>query len=47
MKEYLALLSVALEGQRYGFVDDRAATLAEQDERVAGVWEWLKTAMDS
>ena len=47
LKGYFALLSMTLEGQRYGFVDDKAAAVASQDERIAGVWDWLRTAMDS
>ena len=47
LKERLAVLVTRLQGQRYGFVDDSVALLAEGDERVAGVWEWLRREMDS
>ncbi|KAI1796086.1 Lipoyltransferase and lipoate-protein ligase [Ganoderma leucocontextum] len=47
LKERLAVLVTRLQGQRYGFVDDSITLLAEEDERVAGVWEWLRTEMDS
>ena len=47
MKEHLAVLATRLEGQRYGSVDDGIALLAKEDERVAAVWEWLRTEMDS
>ncbi|TBU63239.1 Lipoyltransferase and lipoate-protein ligase [Dichomitus squalens] len=47
LKERLAALVKRLQGQRYGSVDDGITLLAEEDERVTGVWEWLRTEMDS
>ena len=47
MKEHLAVLAMRLKGQRYGFVDDSIKLLAKEDDRVAAVWEWLGTEMDS
>ena len=47
MKERVAVLVTRLQGQRYGFVDDSMALLAEEDKCVARVWEWLRTEMDS
>ena len=47
VKERVAVLVTRLQGQRYGFVDDSMALLAEEDKCVARVWEWLRTEMDS
>ncbi|KAI0774574.1 Lipoyltransferase and lipoate-protein ligase [Fomes fomentarius] len=47
VKERLALLALKLEGQRYGGVNENIALLAEGEERVVEVWEWLKSEMDT
>ncbi len=47
MKERLESLVLKLEGQRYGGVDEDIAFLAEGEERVVDVWEWLKSEMDT
>lgn len=47
VKERLALLVFKLEGQRYGYVDDTVASLVDGNLQVGGVWEWLRTEMDS
>ncbi|KAI9000719.1 Lipoyltransferase and lipoate-protein ligase [Trametes punicea] len=44
----LEKLAGGLEGEKYGLVDERRIDLASSlDQRVPGVWEWLRTEMDS
>ncbi|KAI0638498.1 Lipoyltransferase and lipoate-protein ligase [Trametes polyzona] len=43
----LEALARRLEGERYGSVNDTVASLAESDGRVADVWTWLRSEMDS
>ncbi|KAH9943166.1 Lipoyltransferase and lipoate-protein ligase [Epithele typhae] len=47
VKSGLALMSMVLEGQRYGAADDRPRSLARDSEDLWAVWDWLRKAMDS
>lgn len=48
LREGLDRLATSLEEQKYGSVDEGVvAGAAAGDGRVAEVWEWLKSEMDS